>query len=63
MYIVLLVSLMSTFLLLNIMFSEYVEARINVYKDAGMEERDRVRLKLKYTLIIIMSVFWAWYLI
>jgi hypothetical protein len=45
------------------MFSEYVEAKINVYKDATMEEKEKVRIMVKHILMIIMAAFWSWFII
>ena len=52
--------LLSTFLLLNILYTEYINAKINPYQktDADME-MDKKRGALKIALIVLMSIFGA----
>ena len=63
MFIVLFIALLSTFILINIMFAEYVESKINVYKDAELEEKEKVRIVFKYILMLIMAIFWSWFIV
>jgi hypothetical protein len=45
------------------MFTEYVESKINVYKDAELEEKEKVRIVLKYALMLIMAIFWSLFVV
>lgn len=63
MFIVLFIAFLSTFILINIMFTEYVESKINVYKDAELEEKEKVRIVLKYALMLIMAISWSLFIV
>jgi hypothetical protein len=59
MYIVVVIALLSTFMLINVMFSEHITAKVNLYSTDEMKKEDKQRAKIKLILIIIMALFWG----
>jgi hypothetical protein len=48
----------TTLLWLNILFAEYISAKINPYMEKSLED-DKAKAKLKIYLIVVTSMFWA----
>ena len=63
MYIVLVIALLSTLMWVNTLFTEYINAKLNPYRQEGSEEIDKQRARLKLVLLIITSLFWGAYII
>lgn len=63
MYIVLVIALLSTLMWVNTLFTEYINAKLNPYRQEGSEEIDKQRARLKLVLLIITSLFWVAYII
>lgn len=59
MYFVLVIAILSTLLWLNTMFTEHINAKINVYTTNEDSDEDKQRAKLKLVLIVIMALFWG----
>ena len=59
MYFILVLALISTFIYINLMLSDAINARINPYA-AGKEKEEALLLsKIKYALLIIMAFSWG----
>lgn len=58
MYFCLVVALVSTFYWINIMFSEIISAKINLFA-TGDTNDDKLKAKMKNILIVIMALFWG----
>ncbi len=59
MYIILVLALFSTFIYVNLMLSDAINARINPYS-AGKEKEEALLLsKIKYVLLVIMAFSWG----
>jgi hypothetical protein len=63
MYIVLVIALLSTLMWVNTLFTEYINAKLNPYRQEGSEEIDKQRARLKLVLLIITALFWGAYII
>lgn len=63
MYIVLVIALLSILMWVNTLFTEYINAKLNPYRQEGSEEIDKQRARLKLVLLIITSLFWGAYII
>lgn len=63
MYIVLVIALLSTLMWVNTLFTEYINAKLNPYRQEGSEELDKQRARLKLVLLIITALFWGAYII
>ena len=63
MYIVLVIALLSTLMWVNTLFTEYINAKLNPYRQEGSEEIDKQRARLKLVLLIITALFWGTYII
>ena len=63
MYIVLFIALLSTLMWVNTLFTEYINAKLNPYRQEGSEEIDKQRARLKLVLLIITALFWGAYII
>ena len=59
MYFYLVISLLSTFLFLNICFVEYVQSKLNPYKNKAQDEMERKATMLKLCLMTLMAFFWS----
>lgn len=60
MYFCLIVSLLSTLLWINVLYTENINAKVNPYqKNNGDLKNDERRGILKTLLVIIMSISWA----
>lgn len=59
-YICLVIAFLSTLCWVNIMFVEYINAKINPYQKSNEDLKiDEKRSILKTILIVIMSIFWS----
>lgn len=59
MYFLIVLALLSTFIYVNLVVSDAVNARINPYA-AGSDEKTAVLIsKIKYALLIIMAFSWG----
>ena len=59
MYLIIVLALLSTFVYINLMLTDAINARINPY-GAGKEEKVAMLLsKIKYVLLLIMAFSWG----
>lgn len=59
MYFLLVLALLSTFVYVNLMLTDAINARINPY-GAGSDEKTAVLIaKIKYALLVIMAFSWG----
>ena len=60
MYFYLIIALLTTFIWINVMYAEHINAKVNPYQktDEDMKNDER-RGVLKTLLVIIMSISWA----
>ena len=60
MFFCLIIALLTTFIWINVMYAEYINAKVNPYQktDEDMKNDER-RGVLKTLLVIIMSISWA----
>ena len=59
MFFITVIALFSTLMLINILVTESINARLNMYSNKDTEEEDKNRAKLKMILILISSLFWS----
>ena len=57
MFFITVIALFSTLMLINILVTESINARLNMYSNKDTEEEDKNRAKLKMILILIASCF------
>lgn len=58
MYFLLLISILSTLLWINILYAEYLTSKVNPFEPQDNTE-DKIRSKIKIYLIIIMALSWS----
>ena len=59
MFFITVIALFSTLMLINILVTESINARLNMYSNKDTEEEDKNRARLKMILILISSLFWS----
>lgn len=59
MFFITVIALFSTLMLINILVTESINARLNMYSSKDTEEEDKNRARLKMILILISSLFWS----
>lgn len=59
MFFITVIALFSTLMLINILVTESINARLNMYSSKDTEEEDKNMARLKMILILISSLFWS----
>jgi len=57
MYFVLVITIASSLMLINLLFTEYLSTKLHMYSTEDISKEDKERSRLKLILIIIIALF------